>query len=62
MKKLLSVLLAATTVVSLGGAAVYAKDTDMGDLKVYYDDASSVEGTNNNDTVTPDQKVLCEAV
>ena len=57
MKKLLSVLLAATTVVSLGGAAVYAKDTDMGDLKVYYDDASSVEGTNNNDTVTPDQKV-----
>ena len=65
MKKLLSVLLAATTVVSLGGAAVYAKDTiDMGDLEVYYDDARNIKGykadgvtLDNNDTVTPDQKV-----
>ena len=62
MKKLLSVLLAATTVVSLGGAAVYADGTDydMGDLTVYYDDESKVEDDNanhNNDTVTPDQKV-----
>lgn len=64
MKKLLSVLLAATTVVSLGGAAVYAKDTiDMGDLEVYYDDANNIKGTDasgvlgTNDTVTPDQKV-----
>ena len=62
MKKLLSVLLAATTVVSLGGAAVYAAGTDydMGDLTVYYDDESKVEDDNanhNNDTVTPDQKV-----
>ena len=59
MKKLLSVLLAATTVVSLGGAAVSAKSTevDMGDLKVYYDTGYNIEGTTNNDTVTPDQKV-----
>ena len=64
MKKLLSVLLAATTVVSLGGAAVYAKDTDMGDLEVYYDNNRNIKGyqadgvtLDNNDTVTPDQKV-----
>ena len=58
MKKLLSVLLAATTVVSLGGAAVYADGTDydISDLPVYDDDEGSVFA-NNNDTVTPDQKV-----
>ena len=58
MKKLLSVLLAATTVVSLGGAAVYADGTDydISDLPVYYDDEDPVF-VNNNDTVTPDQKV-----
>ena len=62
MKKLLSVLLAATTVVSLGGAAVYADGTDydISDLPVYYDDGEDIRGNNgagNNDTVTPDQKV-----
>lgn len=58
MKKLLSVLLAATTVVSLGGAAIYADGTDydISDLPVYYDDEDPVF-VNNNDTVTPDQKV-----
>ena len=58
MKKLLSVLLAATTVVSLGGAAVYADGTDydISDLPVYNDDEDPVF-VNNNDTVTPDQKV-----
>lgn len=29
----------------------------MGDLKVYYDTGYNIEGTTNNDTVTPDQKV-----
>ena len=55
MKKLLSVLLAATTVVSLGGAAVYAEDTeyDMGDLTVYVDDGV----TDIDDTTAPDKKV-----
>ena len=59
MKKLLSVLLAATTVVSLGGgAAVYADGTDydISDLPVYYDNEDPVF-VNNNDTVAPDQKV-----
>ena len=55
MKKLLSVLLAATTVVSLGGAAVYADGTDydMGDLTVYVDDGV----TDIDDTTAPDKKV-----
>lgn len=55
MKKLLSVALAAATVASVGVTA-FATDYDMGDLPVYYDDESSVYA-NNNDTVTPDQKV-----
>ena len=55
MKKLLSVLLAATTVVSLGGAAVYADGTDydMGDLTVYTDKNVAFAG----DTTAPDKKV-----
>ena len=65
MKKLLSVLLAATTVVSLGGAAVYADGTDydISDLPVYYDNNKDIRGETSpgvfgtNDTVTPDQKV-----
>ena len=41
-----------------GGAAVSAKETDLGDLNVYKDDASWAVGTGTtNDTVTPDQKV-----
>ena len=41
-----------------GGAAVYADGTDydISDLPVYYDDEDPVF-VNNNDTVTPDQKV-----
>ena len=56
MKKLLSVALAAATVASVGVSA-FAADYDMGELAVLYDNESSVAGTNQNDTVTPDQKV-----
>ena len=58
MKKLLSVVLAAATVASVGVTA-FATDYDMGDLNVYYDSDNKIAvGTGTtNDTVTPDQKV-----
>ena len=59
MKKLLSVVLAAATVASVGVTA-FATDYDMSDLDVFYDNSANIKAdnaTNTNDTVTPDQKV-----
>ena len=57
MKKLLSVVLAAASVATVGVVA-FAEDYDFsGDLTVYYDSNDKTVASDNTDTVTPDQKV-----
>ena len=55
MKKLLSVVLAAATVASVGVTA-FAADYELNGVLVYDDSHNNVYA-NGNDTVTPDQKV-----